>query len=82
MRQVSQAHFLIGCGLDVLVARSDPGDLVRHLDLVTAVKRLTLPSEMGESFKVLGLLYDLEIDALGFSPLDLQDRLGLGPISD
>jgi len=76
----TQAHFLIGCGLDTLLARSDPGDLVRHLGLVQEAKRLTLPTEMGESFKVLGLLYDLEIDAIGFAPRDLRDRLDLRPI--
>ncbi len=73
----TQAHFLIGCGLDGLFARSDPEDLVRHLGLVQEVKKLTLPTEMGESFKVLGLLWDLQIAAMGFAPLDLQDRLCL-----
>jgi SAM-dependent MidA family methyltransferase len=39
------------------------------------VKRLTLPSEMGERFKVLGLLKGLEMNLQGFSLRDFCERL-------
>ncbi|MCU7906647.1 MAG: SAM-dependent methyltransferase [Candidatus Thiodiazotropha sp. (ex Epidulcina cf. delphinae)] len=71
----TQAHFLIANGLDALLADSDPNDLVRHMALVQGVKRLTLPSEMGERFKVLGLLKDLDINLRGFSLRDFCERL-------
>ncbi len=71
----TQAHFLIANGLDSLLADSDPNDLSRHMSLVQGVKRLTLPSEMGERFKVLGLLKGLDIALQGFSLRDFCERL-------
>lgn len=71
----TQAHFLMANGLDQMVAASDPNDLARHMELVQGVKRLTLPSEMGERFKVLGLTKRLSQALSGFDLLNLQDRL-------
>ncbi|MBL3591455.1 MAG: SAM-dependent methyltransferase [gamma proteobacterium endosymbiont of Lamellibrachia anaximandri] len=71
----TQAHFLMASGLDSLLAGSDPNDLVSHMELVQGVKRLTLPSEMGERFKVLGLGMDAGQRLSGFSLRDLRDRL-------
>jgi len=71
----TQAHFLIGNGLDTLLAESDPHDLTRHMALVQGVKRLTLPSEMGERFKVLGLLKGIELNLQGFALRDFCERL-------
>lgn len=52
---VAQAQFLIGGGLDRLLA--DFAELPTHaqLKLSAEVKLLTLPAEMGENFKCLGL---------------------------
>ncbi|MBU0500782.1 MAG: SAM-dependent methyltransferase [Gammaproteobacteria bacterium] len=58
----SQAWFLIGGGLEGLLTQL-PGfeqDPQRHLSQLQAIKRLTLPSEMGERFKVLGLTRGLK----------------------
>ncbi len=71
----TQAHFLIANGLDALLAESDPNDVARHMALVQGVKKLTLPSEMGEKFKVLGLLKGLSINLQGFSLRDFCERL-------
>jgi SAM-dependent MidA family methyltransferase len=71
----TQAHFLIANGLDTLLADSDPNDLNRHMALMQGVKRLTLPSEMGERFKVLGLLKDVDINLQGFTLRDFCERL-------
>ena len=71
----TQAHFLMGNGLDELVAASDPNDMTRHMELVQGVKRLTLPSEMGERFKVLGLTKEMQSEFAGFRLLNLQGRL-------
>ena len=71
----SQAHFLLGSGLDRLVADSDPNDIKVHMALMQGVKRLTLPSEMGERFKVLGLSRGIEGTLTGFGLRDLSSRL-------
>jgi SAM-dependent MidA family methyltransferase len=71
----TQAHFLIGCGIDELLAASDPADVAAHLEQVQGVKLLTLPSEMGERFKAIGLARDLDTPLRGFRMRDLRDRL-------
>jgi SAM-dependent MidA family methyltransferase len=71
----TQAHFLLGTGLDSLLAESDPDDVSKHMALVQGVKRLTLPSEMGERFKVLALNKGLELNLQGFSLRDFCERL-------
>lgn len=71
----TQAHFLMGCGLDQIIAQSDPNDLINHLELMQGVKKLTLPSEMGERFKVLGLSRDLREEPIGFSLINMLNRL-------
>ncbi len=71
----TQASFLLANGLDRLLAESDPSDTVRHLALVQGVKRLTLPGEMGERFKVIGLDKGLGRPWSGFALRDLGGRL-------
>ncbi len=71
----TQAHFLMSCGLEQILAKSDPDDLINHLELMQGVKKLTLPSEMGERFKVLGLSRDLEEEPIGFSLMNMLDHL-------
>lgn len=71
----TQAFFLMGSGLDQLLAESDPDDMAAHLELVQGVKRLTLPTEMGERFKVLGLTRGWDGPLSGFALRDLRDRL-------
>ncbi len=72
----TQAHFLLGSGLPELVAASDPQDLAAHLAVTDQIKRLTLPGEMGERFKVLALARGLEdLPLRGFALRDLRGRL-------
>ncbi|HHH40174.1 MAG TPA: SAM-dependent methyltransferase [Sedimenticola sp.] len=71
----TQAFFLMGSGLQQLVAAADPSDVATHMRLVQGVRRLTLPGEMGERFKVLGLSRDLPLPLLGFSVRDMRERL-------
>lgn len=71
----TQAHFLAANGLDELVMASDPSQMRDHLQLVQGVKTLTLPSEMGERFKVIGLTKALDLALTGFAMRDLRDRL-------
>jgi SAM-dependent MidA family methyltransferase len=52
---VSQAQFLIGGGLDQQLADFSELPIDAQLKLSAQVKLLTLPTEMGENFKCLGL---------------------------
>lgn len=52
---VTQAQFLIGGGLDAELAGVAELPINAQLELSKQVKLLTLPGEMGESFKCLGL---------------------------
>ncbi len=71
----TQAYFLMGCGLDSIMAASDPDDVERHMRLVQEIRRLTLPTEMGERFKVLGLTRGIDETLMGFAMRDQRERL-------
>ena len=62
----TQAHFLISCGLAVLVAESDPEATLSRLKKTSAIHRLIDPSEMGELFKVLAIGKGVGAPLLGF----------------
>ncbi|VAX10379.1 SAM-dependent methyltransferase, MidA [hydrothermal vent metagenome] len=71
----TQAHFLLGCGLDSLLMASDPNDIKAHMTLMQGVKRLTMPTEMGERFKAVALTREVEASLIGFSLRDLSGHL-------
>jgi SAM-dependent MidA family methyltransferase len=71
----SQAMFLLGCGLDEIMAASDPADARAHLALAQQAKKLTLPHEMGELFKVIALGRGVDRLLRGFALQDRQGRL-------
>ena len=70
----TQAHFLLGSGLTKLVAEVDT-DAVQQLELANQVKRLTLPQEMGELFKVMVLSKNFPANMPGFMLRDLRNSL-------
>jgi SAM-dependent MidA family methyltransferase len=70
----TQAHFLLGSGLTEMVAQGE-GNMAQQLELANQVKRLTLPQEMGELFKVMALTKDLHINMPGFTLRDLRNSL-------
>ncbi len=69
----AQAPFLMSNGLEDVLLKSQATDVSRHLELTNQVKKLTLPSEMGELFKVLALGKKFDSSLQGFG---LQDRRG------
>jgi SAM-dependent MidA family methyltransferase len=71
----SQAAFLIGCGLEQLVAGSDPEKTRKYLELTQQIKKLTLPHEMGELYKAIALGRGIKEPLLGFSLMDRRGRL-------
>jgi SAM-dependent MidA family methyltransferase len=70
----TQAHFLIGCGIDRFLT-IESGAIEDSLNQTQAAKQLLLPSAMGERFKVLGLARGVAGPWCGFSMRDLSDRL-------
>lgn len=71
----SQAAFLLDCGLEQIMAASDPNDVRAHLALTQQIKKLTLPHEMGELFKVLALGRGVREPLPGFTLQDRRARL-------
>jgi len=71
----SQAAFLLDCGLEHLVAQSDPDDTRAHLALTAQIKKLTLPHEMGELYKAIALGRGIEAPLAGFRRQDRRARL-------
>ena len=70
---VSQADFLLATEVldDVPAAGSEWERLAR----ANEVRRLTLPGQMGEAFKVLGLTRGLDVELRGFALRNRRDRL-------
>ncbi len=71
----SQAAFLLDSGLEKIVATSNPDDARAHLALTQQVKKLTLPHEMGELYKVIALGRGLPGPLAGFGLQDRRARL-------
>ncbi len=70
-----QSCFLLGCGLEEMLAEVDPTNTRRYLELTQQVKRLTLPEEMGDRFKAIALSRELAFPLRGFGFWDERERL-------
>lgn len=71
----TQAAFLLACGLSDLHAAQVTDEVKQQVKLSQQIKTLTLPSEMGDRFKVMALTKNYHEQLIGFSMLDLRDRL-------
>lgn len=71
----TQAQFLLGAGLTDILPRIDPGDTLRSLKISQEVQKLTLPGEMGDRFRVMGLSRALDTALSGFSLRDYSSTL-------
>ncbi|HEV2269629.1 MAG TPA: SAM-dependent methyltransferase [Steroidobacteraceae bacterium] len=69
----TQAAFLLATGVEQLVAEAT--DAVEHARLAGQARRLLLPGEMGEAFKVMALTRECEIALDGFALQDLRPSL-------
>ncbi len=69
----TQAHFLLGSGITDWLAQET--DRLIQLDYSNQIKKLTLPGEMGETFKVMGLTKNCTIGLPGFMLQDMRERL-------
>ena len=71
----SQALFLMSAGLEKLHQRQVSDDIKTQVRLAQQIKTLTLPSEMGERFKVMALTKNYDEPLRGFIMQDLRGRL-------
>lgn len=71
----TQAHFLLGCGLTELAVEAPGSEVRQRVQLAEQIKRLTLPGEMGEVFKVLAMTRGISDPLLGFALRDFRNRL-------
>lgn len=70
----TQAHFLLDTGMEAELQQMMSADEHAHLRAVQQAKRLLLPGEMGERFKVMALTRG-DVKPLGFSIRDLRHQL-------
>ncbi len=68
-----QAAFLMNCGL--LTLAQEVGDEKTRFLRNQQILQLTLPSEMGEFFKVMGLTKNVEMDLMAFQSMNQLSRL-------
>jgi SAM-dependent MidA family methyltransferase len=71
----TQAHFLIGNGIERFLTPREGESLVPQVQLARQAMLLTLPGEMGERFKVIGLTRDYDKLLAGFSVRDMAASL-------
>jgi len=70
---VTQSAFLLATGIEALAAQS--GSILERVQRAGEARRLLLPGEMGEAFKVMALGKDPERLLTGFSLQDLRRSL-------
>ncbi|HEY4213321.1 MAG TPA: SAM-dependent methyltransferase [Steroidobacteraceae bacterium] len=70
---VTQAAFLLATGIEELV--SETTDIIGHTKRAGEARRLLMPGEMGESFKVMALGREYERPVKGFTLQDLRRSL-------
>ena len=76
MGYTNQASFLIGAGLmEMLSVTNDNEKLMDEMEVASQVKKLTLPHEMGELFKVIGFSKNCDAALPAFSFRDLREYL-------
>lgn len=71
----TQAHFLIGAGIEQFLAPANDEELASRLQMARQAMLLTLPGEMGERFKVIGLTKGVQLPLRGFTVRDLAASL-------
>lgn len=71
----SQVMFLLGCGLEQVLASQAAQSDDEGMSLNAQARQLTMPGMMGERFQVMGLGRNLDFPLSGFELLDLCHRL-------
>ena len=72
----NQVSFLMGAGLLELAALNEEGiSLKQQMEMASQIKKLTLPHEMGELFKVIGFSKNCNVSLPAFEFRDLREYL-------
>lgn len=71
----NQASFLMGAGLMELATEDNNKQLIKELEIASQLKKLTLPHEMGELFKVIGFSKNCDAVLPAFRFRDLRESL-------
>jgi SAM-dependent MidA family methyltransferase len=71
----NQVSFLMGAGLIDLAAAVDQSDIKNQMNVASEIKKLTLPHEMGELFKVIGFSKNCDVTLPAFLFRDLREYL-------
>jgi len=71
----NQVSFLMGAGLVELAALNDERNVQKQMETATQIKKLTLPHEMGELFKVIGFTKSCDVSLPAFTFRDLREYL-------
>jgi SAM-dependent MidA family methyltransferase len=71
----TQAHFLAATGIDGEMQRLAQGDAACFARLAGEARRLMLPGEMGERFKVMAWLRGMDVELRGMALVDLRHSL-------
>jgi SAM-dependent MidA family methyltransferase len=71
----NQASFLLACGIEKLLQLSVAEQNVEWFQQAEGLKRLVLPSEMGERFKVMALTRNIDEPLMGFSMRNMLEQL-------
>jgi SAM-dependent MidA family methyltransferase len=71
----TQTYFLAGTGIDREMEELAGSDPNRHARLANQARRLMMPGEMGERFKAMAWLRNLDLPLSGFSLQDLRHTL-------
>jgi SAM-dependent MidA family methyltransferase len=71
----TQAHFLAGTGIDREMQLAAGDDETLFARLANQARQLMLPGEMGERFKAMAWLKEMDLPLSGFGLLDLRHTL-------
>ena len=71
----SQAQFLMNCGILDLMSQVPADDTANYVPLAAAAQKLLSPAEMGDLFKVIAFVKQIESPLLGFSAGDKSHTL-------
>ena len=71
----NQANFLMGAGILEFAALNEERDTQQQMEIAAQVKKLTLPHEMGELFKVIGFSKNCDAVLPAFEFHDMRNSL-------
>lgn len=71
----SQAQFLMNCGILDLMSQVPADDTANYVPLAAAAHKLLSPAEMGDLFKVIAFVKQIESPLIGFSAGDKSHTL-------